>query len=93
MKIYEQLFLRHPLRTLCLLLFLSCVAVYYLRDFRLDSDIDSLILANDKDLVLYREITALYQTKNFLIIQYTPDANLFSKPVLKTLLALREDLK
>ena len=42
-------------------------------NFKLDASADSLILENDKDLITYRNIAQRYQTKEFLVITYTPN--------------------
>lgn len=92
MSYYYRTTLGHPLITLMVVLALLAAALYYAQYFRLDASSDSLVLENDADLLYYREIRAQYGSDEFLIVTYTPHADLFSDESLHTLKALRDEL-
>jgi len=63
------------------------------KDFKLDASADSLLLEDDKDLILFRETTERYATKDFLFVTFTPDEDLFSKNSLDQITQLRNELR
>jgi predicted RND superfamily exporter protein len=79
-----------------LVLFFVTLAVlacaWFLKDFRLDASADSLVVEGDPDLEYSRVINARYATRDFVFVVYTPQAPLFSPPVLADLTALRDEL-
>ena len=60
--------------------------------FRLDASSDSLVLENDQALKYYRQVVAKYDTADFLVLTYSPRADLFSDAVLADLTNLRSEL-
>ena len=61
---------KHILFILSIILILLSTSIPY---FKLDASADSLILENDKDLKTYRDTLRRYQTKEFLVMTFTPN--------------------
>jgi hypothetical protein len=90
-SLYNNLVLGRPV---FILLLLACVFLFFsfhARDFDLDASADSLLLENDQDLRLYREMTDRYETREFLFVAYVPDRDLFSDQSIATVTALRDE--
>ncbi len=88
-KIYQNLIIRYPIGILFFLILILGFFAIHAKKFELDASADSLILENDKDLKIFREITKRYDTKDFVIITYKPNDDLFSLNSFKNI----EDLK
>jgi predicted RND superfamily exporter protein len=89
---YDRIVLGRPRTTLTILFLLLAFFSYHSKDFRLDASADSLLLEDDKDLQLFREVSARYQTQDLLIVTFTPDGDLFSDDSLSHLGRLRDEL-
>ena len=62
-------------------------------NFKLDASADSLILENDKDLVKYRNTISKYDTKEFIVMTYTPnDGKIFDDNNLLLIKKLKNQL-
>jgi len=92
-KIYDRLVLRQPLAILVALGLVIAWFMAYIPDFELDASAESLVLENDASLKYYRQIRQRYGSDDFLIVTYTPQGKLFSKPVLGDIGHLRDELK
>jgi predicted RND superfamily exporter protein len=90
---YRSVVLNHPVFTIFLLLLVFAFFVSYAKDFRLDASADALLLENDEDLKIFREINDRYATKDFLFVTVTPDQDLFSDSSLHIIASLRDELK
>jgi hypothetical protein len=91
-KLYYRIILSHPVAIISLLVLILLFFSYNAKDFKLDASADTLILENDKDLKLLREITERYNIKQFLFITFTPTEDLFTKKSIVRLKQLREKL-
>ncbi len=91
-KFYYRIILSHPVAIIALLVLILLFFSYNAKDFKLDASADTLILENDKDLKLLREITERYNIKEFLVITFTPTEDLFTKKSIARLKQLRENL-
>lgn len=91
-RLYESVVIHRPKLTLSVIVLLFLIAAAGLPRLKVDASADSLTLEHDEDLNYYREITARYQTGDFLVITYTPKADLMSEESLDTLKSLRDDL-
>ena len=89
---YVALVLRRPVATLILLSIVLLAFAYGAKSFRLDVSAESLVLENDADLVYYRSIASRYGSDDYLIVTYTPRADLFNEDSLARLEALRDEL-
>jgi len=92
-KLYDRIVLGHPKIVLIVLLLLLSFFLYHAKDFKLDASPDTLLLEDDKDLKIFREINTRYNIKEFLVVTFTPYEDLFSEGSLKRLKELREELK
>ena len=91
--IYDRYILGRPGLVLLALLAVFAFFAWHSRDFKLDASTDTLILESDKDLRILRQVNKRYETQEFLVVTFTPDADLFSVSSLDTIHQLREDLK
>jgi predicted RND superfamily exporter protein len=90
---YHRLILTRPRSMLAVLLALLAFFAYHARDFGLDASADSLMLEDDKDLQLYRQLDTRYPTLSLLIVTFTPPDDLFSDDSLSHLGRLRDELR
>lgn len=90
--LYYRLVLDRPLPVLLGIALFAVVAIYFAQGFRLDASADSLTLENDSDVRYYREVSAGYGSGDFLVVTYSPRADLMSDPVLSDLRKLRDEL-
>ena len=89
---YNRHILGHPKTVLLVLLAVFVFFAWSARDFRLDASSDSLILESDEDLRIFREVNKRYETREFLFLAFTPDADLFSETSLQVIKRLQTDL-
>lgn len=92
-RLYERYALGYPRTVLCVLLLILGFFSYHTQDFRLDASADSLLLEDDEDLKLFREVHERYPPNDRLFVTFTPDEELFSDETLTRLKHLREELK
>jgi len=90
---YDTLVLRNPKLVLVVLLSILVFFGYHTKDFKLDASADSLLLEDDLDLKLFREIHERYPSSDLLVVTYTPDKDLFSDEALESLKKLRGELR
>ena len=91
--LYDRGILHRPRRVLMLLLAVFAFFGWHARDFRLDASTDTLILESDQDLRILRQVNKRYATQEFLVVTFTPDADLFADTSLETIRRLRQDLE
>ncbi|MBM4311940.1 MAG: RND family transporter, partial [Deltaproteobacteria bacterium] len=91
-SLYESAILKHPVLTLIALAALLTVFVSYIPDFRLDASADSLMLEDDSDLKVFRDIYSRYAIKEFVMVTYEPSGDLFSDESLENLRRMHDEL-
>jgi len=89
---FDRIVLKRPGIALSVIALIVLFFAYHAPAFRLDASADSLVLENDAALKYYRSIRARYGSDDYLIVTYTPKADLFSEPVLADLKVLRDDI-
>ena len=62
------------------------------KEFRLDASADSLLLEDDKDLKVFRELSERYESSGFLVVALTPRDTLFSRSTLDGVDQLAQEL-
>ena len=77
-RIYRSTVIKHPIFIIFFLIFILGFFSLHIKNFELDASADSLILEDDEDLKIFRKIISRYDTKDFVIITYKPNENLFS---------------
>ena len=70
-QFYEDYILGYPAFVLILLLIILAASLSNINNFKLDASADTLILDDDKDLKLFREINDRYKSNEFLILTVT----------------------
>ncbi len=90
---YDTLVLHHPKSVLVVLLSILIFFGYHAKDFKLDASADSLLLEDDVDLNVFRNIRERYPSADLLIVTYTADEDLFSEQTLEFLKQLRGELR
>ena len=91
--VYRSFVLVRPRTTLAVLFLVAAFFAYHSKDFALDASADSLLLENDVDLQLFRQVSARYETSELLVVTFTSESDLFSDDSLSKLSRLREDLR
>ncbi|MDD7704324.1 efflux RND transporter permease subunit [Campylobacter sp.] len=81
-----------PKLSLALALILCAFLCAFAPKLAIDASTQTLLLENDKDLELWRDITKRYEIPNTLVIAYTPNSDLLSESSISTLAALSKDL-
>jgi len=91
-SLYDSLILGHPVITLLFTALVVGLLASRAPEFALDTSSDSLLLESDTGIRYYRAIRARYGSDDFLILTYTPSADLFSDAALDDLRELRDQL-
>ena len=81
-----------PKLSLALALILCAFLCAFAPKLAIDASTQTLLLENDKDLELWRDIVKRYEIPNTLVIAYTPNSDLLSESSISTLAALSKDL-
>ena len=90
---YCSVVINHPVFTILLLLMVFGFFVSHAKDFKLDASADALLLENDEDLKIFRDLNDRYATKDFLFVTFTPNQDLFADSSLHIIASLRDELK
>ena len=93
LQVYDTLVLGNPKSVLLVLIAILVFCGYHSKDFQLDASADSLLLEDDVDLNVFRQIHRRYPSSDLLVVTYTPDRDLFSDEALQTLKQLRGELE
>jgi uncharacterized protein len=91
-SLYEASIIKRPFAVLTTIFALTTLAVLGLPNFKLDASADSLTLEHDNTIDYFREINQRYQRGDFLVVTYSPNAEMFSDEAINTLKNLRDDL-
>ena len=92
-KIYENIIIKHPIFTIFFLILVLGFLSLHIKNFELDASADSLILEDDEDLKIFRKVISRYDTKDFVIITYKPNENLFSLNSFENIKSLKSKLE
>ena len=91
-KIYKSSIIEKPKFTLVILTILLLSFSYFTKNFQLDASSDTLLLENDPDLKYLREVNTKYNSKDFLVLTYTPKDDLLAPSTIENLTNLKNDL-
>jgi predicted RND superfamily exporter protein len=89
---FGRVVLGHPKTVIFCVLAAVVFFAFGARGFRLDASAETLVLENDEDLRYARLISSRYGQRDFLVLTYTPEDDLFSPETLTALGRLRDDL-
>jgi predicted RND superfamily exporter protein len=92
-RVYESYVLDRPLATLAVVILVVAFFAAFAPRMQLGASADSLMLEDDQDLDYNRTLRARYGSDDFLVVTYSPEAELFSQPVLEELGRLRDELR
>ena len=93
MRLYDRVILQRPRIVILCLLSAVLFFGYHVKNFRLDASTETLIIETDEDLQYSRLIQSRYGGHDYLLLTYSPSADLFSEQALKNLTRLRDELK
>ena len=83
MKKIFRLIVAFPKITLGLFTVLALFFGYYSTKLEIDASSQTLLLDNDKDLQIWREVSKRYETPNFLVLAYTPAGDLLAPETIR----------
>ena len=89
---FDKVILKRPGLVIIFILAVVSFLGYKAKDFTLDASAETLVLENDEDLRYSRLIDSRYGLKDYLVLAYIPEGDLFSDKVLSNLARLRDDL-
>ena len=92
-KAYNRIVLGNPKLVLAILLSLLVFFGYHAKDFKLDASADTLLLEEDMDLNVFRNINERYPSRDLLIVTFSPKSELFSDATIGHIKQLRDELK
>ena len=91
--LYDRYVLAHPRTVLACLCVLLAFFTYHAKDFQLDASAESLLLEDDEDLRVFRDVHARYPSQDLMVVTFTPVQDLFSVVSLGRLKGLRDALR
>ncbi|MDH3715898.1 MAG: hypothetical protein OET44_18855, partial [Gammaproteobacteria bacterium] len=90
--LYARLILQRPVLALTVLTAILVALAMQVPNFKLDASADSLLLENDNDLRIFREVATRYTSQEFLVVTFTPNQDLFDDESLRQLNKLKTAL-
>lgn len=91
-RLFRATVINRPRLILIFLGSLTVLAGFAMQNMKLDASADSLTLEHDTSIDYYREISQRYQNGDFLVLTYTPKAEMFSDESINLLKQLRDEL-
>ncbi|CZE49925.1 efflux RND transporter permease subunit [Campylobacter geochelonis] len=88
-----RLLVAYPKSVLALVLALFVVLGFYSSKLEIDASSQTLLLENDKDFQIAKEVDKRYQTPNFLVVAYTPKDDILAPNTLNLITNLSADLE
>ena len=92
--IYRQYLLGHPFLVLLFLAMILVISATNIKNFKLDASADTLILEDDRDLKIFRNVSERYESSDFMILTLTDkNRNIFSSDTLQLIDTLTREIK
>ena len=91
--IYKKIVIDFSKIALLLIIGLIIFSLYKAKDFNLDASSDALLLEGDKDLRYLREVNERYNSKDFLVMTYTPVSSFSDKETILNLQLLKSKIE
>ena len=86
---YQKNIIEKP-KIIFIILLLSLAGFgFFSKDFKLDASSETLLIEEDPDLKYLREITKRYNSKEFLVLTFTPNNEIISETSINNLLSLK----
>jgi len=92
-QFYNKIILTYPKTILALMLLCIAALGYQARYLEIDASAETLLLEDDKDLAFTRKVNQRYGNQDFLVLTFTPKAELLADSTLKTLKQLSNELQ
>jgi len=89
---YDSVILSYPKSIILLILFCVTALGYQARNLEIDASAETLLLEDDKDLAFTRLVNERYGNSDFLVLTYSPKADLLEDETLRFLRDLSDDL-
>ena len=86
---YQNKIIKNPKSILGILLIIIIIAFYFSKDFKLDASSETLLLEGDPDLKYLNEINKRYNSREFLVLTYSPEDEMISNKSVNNLLSLK----
>ncbi len=93
LNIYKKLIIDYSKFTLAIVFSVICIALYFSKNFNLDASSDALLLEGDKDLQYLREVNERYNSKDFLVLTYSPIASFEEEETIINLQLLKSKIE
>lgn len=91
-KFYKNVVFIYPKSILFLVFLLIAFLGYQAFNLKVDASAETLLLEDDKDLAYTRVVNTRYRSPDFLLITYTPKADLLSEASLSDIKQISEEL-
>ena len=91
-KLYSELVFGRPWLVIGITVLIVAFFAWFTQYFRLDASADSLLLENDPDWEFFRQVENRYGIREFVVVAYIPEGDLFTRPELDKLNRLHNDL-
>tara|TARA_B100002052_G_scaffold252317_1_gene240860 strand:+ start:619 stop:2994 length:2376 start_codon:yes stop_codon:yes gene_type:complete len=88
-QIYKKNIIEKPRFVFFLIICSLLIFIYYSKDFRLDASSETLLIEGDPDLKYLEEVNQRYNSKEFLVLTYTPNDKIISDNSVNNLLSLK----
>ena len=92
LKRYTHLVTHYARTIIFLMIVLTGILGYYAKDLSIDASAETLLLEDDKDLQLTREVHGRYISHDYLVVAFSPKQELLSEDSLTIIKALKADL-
>jgi len=92
MKAIFKFIVFYPKSVLSAVLALTLLLGYYSTKLEVDASTETLLLENDKDLAIFRDVVARYAAQNYLVVAYTPKDDIFAPSTLEKIKNLSDEL-
>ena len=91
--IYRKIVIDFSKITLFFIASLIFLSLYQAKNFNLDASSDALLLEGDKDLKFLREVNERYESKDFLVLTYSPVSSFIEKETILNLQLLKSKIE
>ncbi len=90
--LYSKTVLGRPFLMLALLLGVLIFFSANVSHFRLDASADSLLLEDDEDLRVFRQMSERYQIRSFIFVAFIPNQDLFAQSTLNVISQIKDQI-
>ncbi len=86
---YQKNIIEKPKIVIVILLLCLVSFGFFSKDFKLDASSETLLIDGDPDLKYLKEVTERYNSKEFLVLTYSPNKEIISESSINNLLSLK----